>query len=82
MTTTKKQLIADTIELIKGADSKEAIEKITHDFCLELARMSSKAVNSYNNPRTEFIKAIKNFENVPENLKSEYKKLSFDLLLE
>ena len=73
MTTTKKQLIADTIELIKGADSKEAIEKITHDFCLELARMSSKAVNSYNNPRTEFIKAIKNFENVPENLKSEYK---------
>jgi hypothetical protein len=72
MSTTKKQLIADTIELIKVADSKDVIEKITHDFCLELARMS-KAANSYNNPRTEFIKAIRDFENVPENLKSEYK---------
>lgn len=73
MTVNKKQLIANTIELIKTAANKDQIEVLTKDLLIKIADLCITE-KTFMGDRTYFINLVKQFENVPENLSSEYGK--------
>ena len=75
-------MIQNAVEQIKKATDKETIEKITNELMEKLSCRVSKSGKSkgdqigkkqfLNVDRKRFINSIKQIENVPDNLKSEY----------
>lgn len=73
MITNKKQLINLTIDEIKKVENKEEIETLTTDLFRKIANLCNTE-KTFMGDRTYFINLVKQFENVPENLTSEYGK--------